>query len=102
MNNKTLTISEVLMSLNDGGAMEDLASELRSCVAAVTGTGKNGKVQLTINVKPNGRDAVTVTDEIKVTLPKADPTATMFYVTEEAGLSRRDPRQPSLEGVDAA
>lgn len=102
MASKSLTISEVLMNLNDGGAMEELASELRSCVAAVTATGKAGKVQLNISVKANGRDAVTVTDEVKVTLPKPEPTATMFYVTEEAGLTRRDPRQPSLDNVEVA
>lgn len=100
MQNKSLTLAEVLMSLDDGGPMEAMAAELRSCVAAVTGTGKSGAVQLTLKVKANGASAVTITDDIKVTLPKADPAATMFYVTEDAGLSRRDPRQPSLAGTE--
>lgn len=97
MANKNLTITEALMSLNDGGAMEELATELKSCVAAVTTTGKKGKVTLTLEVIPNGQQAVTVTDKIAVTLPKPDAVATMFYVTDDAGLSRRDPRQPELK-----
>lgn len=94
---KNLTITETLMSLNDGGAMEELATELKSCVNAVTVTGKKGKVQLTMEVLPNGQSAVMVTDKIVTTLPKADPVATSFFVTDDAGLSRRDPRQPELK-----
>lgn len=99
---KSLTITEVLMSLRDGGSVEELASELRSCAAAVTTTGKAGKVVLTIDMKPNGKDAVTITDKVDVKLPKADAAATMFYVTDDAGLSRRDPRQPSMDGLEVA
>lgn len=102
MKSKSLTITEVLMNMRDGGAIEELATELRGLSAAVTTTGKAGKVVLTIDMKPNGKDAVTVTDKIDVKLPKPDPQATMFYVTDDAGLTRRDPRQPSLEGVEAA
>lgn len=88
------------MSLRDGGAVEELASELRSLSAAVCATGKAGKVLLTIDMKPNGKDAVTVTDKVDVKLPKPDRSSTMFYVTDDAGLSRRDPRQPSMAGLE--
>lgn len=94
---KSLTITEVLMGLRDGGAVEELATELRSLAAAVTATGKAGKVVLTIDMKSNGKDAVTITDKVAVTLPKPDPMATMFYVTDDAGLTRRDPRQPAMD-----
>lgn len=77
--------------------MEDLATELKSCVAAVTATGKKGKVALTLEVLPNGMSGIIVTDKVVVTLPKPDPVATAFFVTEDAGLSRRDPRQPELK-----
>lgn len=94
---KSMSITEVLMGLNEGGTMEDLATELRCCVAAVQSTGKKGKVQLNITIEPNGPTAISTKEEIKATIPKADAVATLFYVTPEAGLTRRDPRQPSLE-----
>lgn len=97
---QNLSIVEALMALNDGGAIEELATEVRSCVAAVTATGKKGSVTLTLNIAPNGKDAVKIIDKVAVKLPKADGVETMFYVTDEAGLSRRDPRQPSLTGTD--
>ncbi len=85
------------MGLNEGGTMEDLATELRKCVAAVQSTGKKGKVQLSITIEPNGPTAISTKEEIKATHPKSDAVATLFYVTPESGLTRRDPRQPSLE-----
>lgn len=99
---KSLTITEVLMNLRDGGSVEELATQVRNCAAAVTETGKSGKVVLTIDMKPNGKDAITIVDKVDVKLPKADAAATMFYVTDDAGLSRRDPRQPSMDGLEVA
>lgn len=88
------------MNLNEGGTMEELAAELRQCVAAVQSTGKKGQLKLTIGITPNGPTAVSTTEKIEVKAPKADPVATLFYVTPESGLSRRDPRQPQLDVVN--
>lgn len=97
--NQSLSITEVLMNLNEGGTMEELATELRLAVSAVQGTGKKAQVKLTIDIAPNGPTAVSTTEKIDTKMPKADPVATLFYVTPEAGLSRRDPRQPQLDMV---
>lgn len=98
---KSLTITEVLMNLREGGSVEELASEIRNAVSATRDTGKKSKVVLTIEIAANGRDAVTITDTVKATLPKPDAVSTMFYATDDNGLSRRDPRQPELPGVKA-
>lgn len=98
---KSLTITEVLMNLREGGSVEELAHEIRNAVRATRETGKKSSVTLKIDIAPNGREAVTITDTVVAKLPKPDAVSTMFYATEDDGLSRRDPRQPEIPGIEA-
>lgn len=97
--NKTLSISEFLLSHRDGGAVEDLADKVREVTNAVRATGKAGAVTLKIKIKPN-KSTVFISDDITATVPKAAPEETLFFVTDEGALSRRDPYQPAMAELE--
>jgi hypothetical protein len=87
-----------LAQLAKGKTNRRLSDELREVVAAVTKTGKPGKVTLTINVKPqkNVPGAVIVTEASKAAAPVFDQQGAIFYATETGDLVRDDPRQHAL------
>lgn len=82
-----------------GEMQEELAVELNRLVAAVTATGKKGKLVLTLTVAPlrEATEQLVVEDDIVAKLPKMSKGATLYYGTPENNLSRRDPRQADLE-----
>lgn len=96
---QSLSVTEFLLNVREGGAIEEIATQLRTVVAAVQNVQKPGKVQITIDVKPNGMNAVTITDAVKATIPEHKKQETVFFVTDEFGLSRRDPKQPRIPGL---
>lgn len=100
---KKLSMTEVLMKVREGGTLEDLRHAVEEVTRAVNLTGKPGKVTLNLEVKPNGNTAVFIKDSIKTTIPEPNKEDTLFYVTDDGGLSRRNPHQMrmgALEVVD--
>lgn len=92
---------DTLRDLRDGRFLDDLSGEMNDLVRQVRTTDKPGKLTIEIDIKPNNGDAssVTVSDTIKVTPPKLK-RATLFFTTNESNLSRRDPRQPEIPGLE--
>lgn len=90
-----------LQDLRDGRAHSELSSMLGELLAKVKETGKGGAVNLKIKIKPAGRgqdvDKVTISDEIKLDLPKPERGEDFFWLTEDNDLSRNHPKQGSLE-----
>jgi hypothetical protein len=82
-----------------GRTHSELSDQLHKLIGAVHDTGKKGKLQLTIEVKPlsKGDDmTLTVTDAVVVTMPKADRAQSVFFIDDTGNLSRNDPRQATL------
>lgn len=90
---------ELLKQHRRGDCLDELGQGIRELNAAVQLTGKGGTLTLTIGVKPNGgvRGAVQVKDKIKVSAPKIEADASLFYVTPEGALQRDDPNQVHLD-----
>jgi hypothetical protein len=90
-----------LQDLRDGRAHSELSAHLGELITAIKDTGKGGSLTLTIKMKPASRgsdiDKVTITDSIKVDLPKPERGSDFFWLTDENDLSRNHPRQGSLE-----
>jgi len=85
-----------LASIDKGAALAELSASLTEVVQAVRATGKRGELayKLVIQPVPNTDGAqVICADELKVKIPKPDRKATLFFTTEEGGLSRKDPHQ---------
>lgn len=91
---------ETITAMRDGKVVSELEKQLAEVIASVYTTGKPGNVNLKITVRPmkNAEPGmIFLADEIKVTLPKLDKTATFFYASSDGKVSRRDPRQPEIE-----
>jgi len=82
-----------------GNCMDELSQSLRELNAAVQLTGKGGVITLKIAVKPNGgvNGAVQIRDDIKLTLPKIDKGASLFYINNQGALQKDDPDQTHLD-----
>jgi hypothetical protein len=88
-----------------GALHVELSDNLAELVTACVETGKKGKLTLTVTVAPmkgSSDGVLTVTDEVRLAVPKADARPAIFYADEHGNLSRNDPRQLEigLRGVD--
>jgi ABC-type thiamine transport system ATPase subunit len=95
---RTRPFADVLIELNRGKTHAELSRALQDVIAAVRDTGKPGKLAFALAVKPARADGmVEITDQVAVKLPAYDRPASMFFVTDDANLSRNDPRQTELD-----
>jgi hypothetical protein len=86
-----------LLAIGAGRTHRDLSQQLREVIKACNATFKAGKIQLTLNFKPQkGTGAMFVTADIKAAKPKFDADPSIFYATEDGALHRNDPKQQSL------
>jgi hypothetical protein len=82
-----------------GDCLDELGQALREVSKTAQLTGKAATLTLKIKVAPTStvKGAVSVTDEIKLTLPKMDKGGSLFYSDENGALLRDDPKQGHLE-----
>lgn len=87
-----------LCKTNKGRTERKASEEFQRLIAAVNETGKPGTFDLRINVKPqaNTEGVVTVTERVTVKAPQLDAPGSIFFITDNAGLSRDDPNQRSI------
>ncbi|MEA5366057.1 hypothetical protein VA596_41475 [Amycolatopsis sp., V23-08] len=86
-----------LLAIGSGRTHRDLSEQLREVIKACNATFKAGKVQLTLNFKPQkGTGAMFVTADVKVAKPKFDADPSIFYASEDGALHRNNPNQQSL------
>ena len=90
--------TEQLTDIRGGLMVEELTEALAEVVNAVIATGKKGALQLKLDINPasKGDAVVTVTDEIKKTVPQEKRTGTLMFATPSGSLQRQDPRQTDL------
>lgn len=89
---------DTLKDIRDGELAAELPGKVQQLVEAVQATQKGGKLVITLSLKHTKKGGVLLLeDDVKLTLPEPDKdTTTVFFITEESDLSRRDPRQPKL------
>ena len=85
-----------LQNIRDGALVAQLTENLQDVVEAVSEHRKVGKLVITLTIKPNGDEAVTVSPSVKATKPEASVGDAMFFVSE-GNLVRRNPRQMDIE-----
>lgn len=99
---KTLSVLEVIQTVNDGGALEDMKDAIRRVSTTVEERGGQGSVSLTLKFSKLGRHQLKIVDEVKITEPKKVNDATVFFSTNEGDLTRSNPEQLELgSGVEA-
>lgn len=95
--------SLVLADLNDGSTAAGLTADLHELLAAVQHSGRSGSLTVKLKIAPAtkgstmGVDKVTIVAEKKLELPKPDAPTDFFWLTDDAELSRKHPRQNELE-----
>lgn len=93
---------DTLKDVRDGELLAELPRKLQEVVEGVQATGKKGRLVITLELTmANGGKVCMLTDDIKQVIP--DPpkdSTTVFFITDESDLSRRDPRQPKLPQME--
>lgn len=93
--------AQTLQEIDKGRLHAELTDALIEVVSQVMQAGKAGKLTLTLSIKPAHKRAnmVVIEPSVGKKLPEPDRTPSLFYATDDGGLSRRDPNQPELPGV---
>jgi hypothetical protein len=100
-----INVLETLQELRHGLFVAELEHELASLVDAVTHAARAGKLTITLTLGPASKgnvETLILTDAITVKAPSLERGGTILFPTEAGALSRRDPRQPELDGIREA
>lgn len=91
--------ADLLRDQRAGGLHDELTQKLHELVSVVEGTGKAGKLVLTLEVKKHRNDlggAMIVIDDVELKLPKSDRGGAIYFLTPEGNLSKSDPQQRTM------
>ncbi len=92
--------TDYLRELDKGRVIEELSTGMQELISCIMETGKRGSLTLKIDIAPSSKidtETVAVVASLKITSPEPDRHSTLYYITPENNLSRRDPRQMDLE-----
>jgi len=85
------------LSEQRGGMLQgELGDALNQVVEAVQEVNKEGKLTLTLTIKPAGEGMVAVVDKVALSLPTPDKRPTMWFVDMLHNLTRQNPNQMTL------
>lgn len=94
-------LGAVLHQHRNAGLHNELGEQLAAITAAVIEFQKKGtlSVKLTISPAKDDGSAVIIEDDWEAKVPRATPLPSRFFSDRHGTLSRRDPRQPEIEGL---
>jgi hypothetical protein len=90
--------SDWLAEHRSGSLDDELTAALVELAEKVVLEGKAGTLTLKLSLSEKG-GGVIVAHEVKVTAPRVK-TEAFYFLTPDGGLSRRDPNQPLLPGME--
>ena len=88
---------DTLREIEAGGLLEELTDAQHNLIDLIRLTNKPGALTITLNYKPEGAGQITLKSEIKTKEPKIARGSSLFFLTPEGNLSRRDPRQQTMD-----
>jgi len=92
------TITDTLRLIGGGSFLDDAETRLAELVQAVNETGRNGKIELIINVKKTTRGgAMLISGKVKATLPAGEPMEVVLFATDHGQLTPDNPVQQCLD-----
>jgi hypothetical protein len=90
----------MMQAHRQGGGLTDWSEAMQTVTRAVMEAGRPGSFSLKVTIKPATKSsggAMVVVDEVKTSLPKQEPTGSIFFGDFETGrLLRDNPRQFAL------
>ncbi len=87
---------DTLRDVEFGGLLDELGDVQREVVAAVSETGKAGKIIIELDYKPEGNGQLAIKASVKKKVPTFPRGTSIFFITPERNLTRQDPRQQTL------
>jgi hypothetical protein len=91
--------ADILRDIGRGLVHEEASNALNDLTAAVLEHGKKGRLTIDIGIEPvkkGDTSALVTTAQVKVTPPKGDPIASIFFTDKHGNLTREDPNQMHL------
>ena len=94
--------ADILAQCDKGKGEINASQKLVELISDIRAFGKSGSITVKLDFAPIEGDAnqLSTKCEISVKAPKAQAKSTLFYSTEKGLLTREDPRQLALRGVD--
>lgn len=91
----------IIRQINNGQLVDELTDEMTAVIEAVKMTGKTGKISLTLTLCPGGpnNSQLEVKPSITGTKPELPRPFSYFFINDDYGLQREDPRQHHIEGI---
>lgn len=96
--------ADFLREQGKGQLHEELSQALHTLVGAVNDTSKKGTLTLQLTLQPmkGNPDVLTMTDVVKLVVPKPERRPSIFYADDNGNLTKTDPNQPQLSGLKIA
>ena len=94
-----ITFAETLATFNGGALNDELSAALNDVVEAVLLQDKAGTLTLKLSISADG-GGVIVQADVNGNPPRAKKAAFFYHDAKRQGLSRRDPRQPQMPGME--
>lgn len=92
-----LNFLELIQSFRRGELLRIGDSELSKVMQAMTDTGGDGSITITIPLKFNKAGQIEVTPKITSKVPQRAMGTGIYFADDEGRLSRRDPNQMDIE-----
>lgn len=87
---------DTLRDIEAGGLLDELSETQHSLIDAIRQTGKGGELNIKLIYKPDGSGQMTIKADVKAKEPILARGTSLFFLTPEGNLTRRDPRQQDL------
>ena len=93
---KSRPFIDTLRDIEAGGLLDELSETQHSLIDAIRLTGKGGELTIQLAYKPDGNGQMTIKADVKAKEPALSRGTSLFFLTPEGNLTRRDPRQQDL------
>lgn len=93
---KSRPFIDTLRDIEAGGLLDELSETQHSLIDAIRLTGKGGELTIKLAYKPDGNGQMTIKAHVKAKEPALSRGTSLFFLTPEGNLTRRDPRQQDL------
>ncbi|MQU29079.1 hypothetical protein GHO29_21665 [Pseudomonas helleri] len=93
---KSRPFIDTLRDIEAGGLLDELSETQHRLIDAIRLTGKGGDLTIKLAYKPDGNGQMTIKADVKAKEPALSRGTSLFFLTPEGNLTRRDPRQQDL------
>lgn len=93
---KSRPFIDTLRDIEAGGPLDELSETQHRLIDAIRLTGKGGELTIKLAYKPDGNGQMTIKADVKTKEPALSRGTSLFFLTPEGNLTRRDPRQQDL------